>query len=236
MKLVIHVGIHKTGTSAIQAFCKENRAALAELGLLYPTTGLTDLSVTSTPSSEAGHRGFQDILITPINQNSETMLSDISEEAKSFGNIRMVLISCETFSAPRIKISPSVRESLERYFSDTRILMYLRRQDIWAVSFYKEVLCWPGKRIAKPFHRFVTDFLPEWLDYTARVNKWSEIFGDENLIVRSYDDRPNKNIIIDFFAQLGFDVSDQQGFKFPGFNNPSLPDDLKVTILPLTRR
>ena len=52
MKLVLHVGIHKTGTSAIQAFCKENRATLAEIGVLYPKTGLTDLNVTSTPSSD----------------------------------------------------------------------------------------------------------------------------------------------------------------------------------------
>jgi len=226
MKLVLHVGIHKTGTSAIQAFCKENRNALIEHGILYPSTGLTDLSVTSTPSSEAGHRGCQGVLVTPFNQNSESMLVEIAEEASSFDSIHTVLISCETFSAPRVKISTSVPESLQRFFSETSILMYLRRQDDWAASFYKEVLCWPGRRSAKSFSQFIKDFLPEWLDYTSRVNKWSDVFGDEKLIVKSYDDRANKNIIVDFFEQLGLDVTDAQQFCFPGFNNPSLPDDL----------
>jgi hypothetical protein len=137
-----------------------------------------------------------------------------------------VLISCETFSAPRVKISTSVAESLQRYFSETRILMYLRRQDDWASSFYKEVLCWPGQRSSKSFRQFYKSFLPEWLDYRSRVEKWADVFGDENLTVKSYDDRASKNIIVDFFEQLGLDVSDQEQFEFPGFNNPSLPNDL----------
>jgi hypothetical protein len=226
MKLVLHVGIHKTGTSAIQAFCKANRAALIEKGILYPNTALTELSVTSTPTSQAGHRAFQDVLVTPVNQNSEAMLSQIAEEANAFDNIHTVLISCETFSAPRVKISTSVPESLQRYFSETSILMYLRRQDDWAASFYKEVLCWPGRKSSNSFNQFIKGFLAEWLDFQNRVNNWADVFGDEKLIVKSYDDRLNKNIIIDFFAQLGLDVTDQQQFRFPGFNNPSLPDDL----------
>ncbi len=235
MKLVLHVGIHKTGTSAIQAFCKANRDALIERGILYPNAGLLDLGVSSTPTSEAGHRGFQDVLVTPVNQNSEALLSQIAEEANAYDNIHTVLISCETFSAPRIKISTSVPESLQRYFSETRILMYLRRQDDWALSFYKEVLCWPGRRPSKSFHLFSKSFLPEWLDYNSRVNKWADVFGDENLRVKSYDDRVNKDIIVDFFEQLGLDVNDQEQFRFPGFNNPSLPDDL-VALMRIVNR
>ena len=235
MKLVLHVGIHKTGTSAIQAFCKANHAALVERGILYPSTGLLELPVTSTPTSEAGHRGFHDVLVTPMNQNSEAMLDDIAREVQGYDNIHTVLISCETFSAPRVKISNSVPQSLERYFSETQVLMYLRRQDEWASSFYREVLCWPGRRMSKSFQQFRKSFLVEWLNFQNRVEKWADVFGDENLAIKSYDDRANKNIIVDFFGHLGLDVSDQQQFQFPGFNNPSLPSNLIDVIRRMNR-
>ena len=34
MDLVLHIGTGKTGTSSIQAFLRQNRAALADLGYL----------------------------------------------------------------------------------------------------------------------------------------------------------------------------------------------------------
>lgn len=39
-KLILHAGTHKTGTTAIQAFCAANRDALAKQGLFYPTLPL----------------------------------------------------------------------------------------------------------------------------------------------------------------------------------------------------
>ncbi|MBA3519472.1 MAG: hypothetical protein H0T75_17960 [Rhizobiales bacterium] len=38
-KFIIHAGLHKTGTTAIQMFCIENREALLDLGYLYPKSG-----------------------------------------------------------------------------------------------------------------------------------------------------------------------------------------------------
>ena len=226
MKLVLHAGFHKTGSSAIQAFCKKNRGRLAERGLLYPSVGLTNLEYTSTPTSEAGHRAFQDVLVAPVNLKSEARLEALMNEAKSFSDVHTVVISSETFSAPRIKISESLHEALGAHFSEIKVLLYLRRQDEWAESFYKEVLCWPGRRYRRSFKRFVNDFLTEWLDYDARIDKWADVFGERNLIVKSYDDRAEKNIVVDFFSEFGLDLASDEGFEFPGFNNPSLPNDL----------
>ena len=36
--IVLHIGSGKTGTTSIQRFLAQNRARLAELGLLYPQT------------------------------------------------------------------------------------------------------------------------------------------------------------------------------------------------------
>ena len=144
MKLILHVGFHKTGTSSIQAFGRLNRNKLAQQGILYPKTGIAKLQYPSTSSSEGGHRMFEGILASPTNSKAKLKLQSIMEEADSFGSIDTVLISSETFSAPKIRISNATLTTLRQYFSEIKILAYLRRQDDWAESFYKEVLCWSG--------------------------------------------------------------------------------------------
>lgn len=37
MQLVLHIGMHKTGTSAVQAFCRANQQRLRAQGIAYPT-------------------------------------------------------------------------------------------------------------------------------------------------------------------------------------------------------
>lgn len=236
MKLVIHVGFHKTGTSAIQTFCRENRGQLAKKGILYPKSGVPELKNPSTPSSEAGHRLLQDVLVSPTNKRSGKLIKSIINEANSYEKIDTVVISSETFSAPRVKISTAASSLLKKYFTDIKILVYLRRQDDWAESFYKEVLCWSGKREKRSFERFRNEFLPDWLDYNTRLEKYAAIFDEENLIVNSYDDRTNKNIIQDFFSVLGLSVLEQDEYQFPGYSNPSLPGALIPLMLEINNK
>ena len=40
MRLVLHIGLEKTGTTSFQAFCAEHRPALAQSGVLYPVNPL----------------------------------------------------------------------------------------------------------------------------------------------------------------------------------------------------
>ena len=36
MRIILHIGVYKTGTTAVQSFLARNRSALAEQGVLYP--------------------------------------------------------------------------------------------------------------------------------------------------------------------------------------------------------
>ena len=38
MEVTVHIGTGKAGSSSIQAFCRENRDRLGELGVLYPSS------------------------------------------------------------------------------------------------------------------------------------------------------------------------------------------------------
>ncbi len=236
MKLAIHIGFHKTGTSSIQAFSKANRKMLAQKGILYPKKALHKMAFSSTPSSEAGHRGFNDVLSSPLNDKAKNLMQLLLDEAAAYDGIHTILLSSETFSAPRIKLSTSLFDALKPFFDEVEIIVYLRRQDSWADSFYREILCWPRRRWVRSFSQFKESFLLEWLDYAERLKRWEDIFGTENMRVHSYDDRARKNIIEDFFAGLGLDRLDPAEFEFPGRNNPSLPVNLVEFMIGINRK
>ena len=45
-KFVLHIGMNKTGTSAIQTFLFKNRKELAKKGINYPNIGSMDVDTT----------------------------------------------------------------------------------------------------------------------------------------------------------------------------------------------
>lgn len=235
MKLVLHIGFHKTGTSAIQAYCKKNRELLASHGYLYPETGTSEIKHPSTPSSESGHRSMSHLFASPTNLKSKNTLNAILEEADSYGDIGTVIISSETFSAPKVKISSAALKTLGSKFSDIKVFLYLRRQDAWAETFYKEVLCWSGRKEKRNFQTFNDEFLGSWINYKTRIEQWESKFGKENIIIKSYDDREHKNIIIDFFKSIGFDGIESFDFPQSDTINPSLPNDLIPLMLNINK-
>lgn len=235
MKLVLHIGFHKTGTSALQKFCRLNRDNLAGYGYLYPKTGISEIQFPSTPSSEGGHRGLSDIFATPTNEISRHKLESIISETTKYKNIHNVIISSEIFSEPNKKISRNVCSVLNEYFNEIKIITYLRRQDLYAETMYREVLCWSGRKEQRNFEQFQREFLPPWLDYKSRIEAWGNIFGPDKLIVKSYDDRQYQNIIEDFFKSIGLAQINESGFDSMPDINPSLPVDLVPLLLGLNQ-
>jgi|688.fasta_scaffold02440_21 hypothetical protein len=53
--LVLHIGPHKTGTTAIQAFCERNRKPLAKAGFWYPTAGIVTAQHLQLPACYLSH-------------------------------------------------------------------------------------------------------------------------------------------------------------------------------------
>lgn len=219
LNLVIHIGFHKTGTSSLQAYCNEHYEALAAHGVLYPQAGRTVLEIKSVDSAQAGHRKFQPVLTAPTSTSATELLDAIIAEAKA-RQCHTVLLSSETFSAPRNWVSEHCAGVLARHFKSVRVLAYLRRQDDWASSFYREMLCWPDTRLRKHFNHFCQTELLPWLDFNGRLERWEAAFGRDAMLVRSYNDRLEKDIVKDVFRTLDLDVGTIQTRQF---DNPSLP-------------
>lgn len=218
MELIIHLGIHKTGTSALQKAFSENRKLLLENGVLFPESFQSELNLPSVSDATAGHRKFDSVLINPYNETSVKKI----EKLKNFAiknNASKIILSSETFFAPRVKIHPEFGKFADSHFENFKVVLYLRRPDSWAESMYREVLCWPRRRETRSYNKFCMEFLKEWLFFGERVRKLSNVFAPGTIDVISFDDL-EEGITDNFKKYLGLGHLRQ---ILDTKTNPSLP-------------
>jgi hypothetical protein len=203
MKLLMHIGLHKTGTSAIQSFLLDNRAQLLAQGLLYPL----DLEKWGNHNPLAWH--LMDPRYLPTQGDFYRKLSTPAHwqklhEAVSESRADRVILSGEDFSL--IGRPQQLAALLERY--ETRVIVYLRRQDQYLQSIYnQDVKNYEFMRHER-FEDFVLDHrLEEILHYDVFLERWSAAFGKENIVVGIYDRGCLKDGLIPDFASLaGIDL------------------------------
>ncbi len=217
--LYLHIGAHKTGTTALQQGLHQNRVLLRAHDCAYiaaATAAHLHSFLGNATNGQFLPEGYRVLDPESLTQRF------------AFADARTVVASSENFSFffDRPAIDDLAR-MLRPLFDRVHIVCYLRRQDRHAVSHHQEG--------AKP-HRYVEGLLwghqptalPEYaphqdlyLDYNHRLGLWADAFGDENMIVRPYDRALLKNgdIFQDFLAQIGMSVS---GLATVGDRNVSL--------------
>lgn len=199
-KIFIHIGTHKTGTSAIQDFLLLNRKALSRQGFLYPQK--------SRRNYFASNDG--EIFVAPRQFKNYKKLVWLSRRKD-----KHVILSSETFS--QINDVSAVKTALGDV--DTIIICYLRRQDNFIQSYYNQEV-----KNAANFKEIMAYQPPTILDYHELLSRWAKVFGRENIMVRPYEKQQfrNQDLITDFLSILGIELSDD--FKRLKKNaNPRLP-------------
>lgn len=183
--LFIHIGTHKTGTSAIQDFLRLNRKPLSRHGVLYPQKSRRDYY-----ASKDG-----EVFVPPEKFKNYRRLIRLARRRD-----RHIIVSSETFSLIR-DVRP-IRQAL----GDIRptIICYLRRQDNFIQSFYNQAV----KNEAE--YRSIAAYEPPTtLDYDALLDRWAVVFGRENVKVRPYEKDAFKNgdLVTDFLSLVGLDLT-----------------------------
>jgi hypothetical protein len=229
MRLFIHIGSHKTGTSSIQAHFEKNHTDFLNKGILYPQSCLGKIRYKSNPTAIAGHRGFSSVLTRPSSIEAENIIKGIKSEIDE-KEIETVIISSETFFAPKFKPHPNSYQFLNKFFDDIKIVCYLRNPASFLDSLYREKLCWNGRNETRFFPDYVIQEGKYWVNYKAKLEDFGSVFGRDNLFVRSYDDLPSGDVISDFLnvCNIGFDQSMVQSLPK---GNPSLPRHLVSLML-----
>jgi hypothetical protein len=206
--LILHIGSHKTGTTALQQWLGGNATILASRGLGYLRSGGEPHAhrllsqVDPERSLPGGHRVHNP-------QKFAEALSELPQDT--------VVVSSENFSffldPETIK---TLADTVKPMFDKVSVVCYLRRQDRQAASHHME-----GARADRRTewelwgHGFKAlpernSYQPLYLNYFNRMKMWADQFGAESLVVRVFDRNHlvNGDIVADFTQVMGIDRTD----------------------------
>ncbi|MEM9317802.1 MAG: hypothetical protein AAGA70_02210 [Pseudomonadota bacterium] len=203
--LTIHIGMNKTGTTALQKTLHQNRAALQRAGLLYPKTGL------GSRSAGAGlHYKLSDAFRS--GSGGPELASALLHEIDG-SSAKSAIISSEFFVEVRDV------ESLASALSgrDVRILVFLRRHDHWVNSLFSQAI----KSQASPpwapnvdaFIDHIRKNLAHYFVYSRLLKRWADAFGHAAMDVRLYGQDGVTDTVADVLATFGLDPKGLSGFR-----------------------
>jgi len=207
VKLFLHIGYPKTGTSAIQAFLVKNKEQLKKQGCLYPQTGRLGHAHYGVSSAFGlGRHSAADASITPAKiqalLDSELKQSDCTS----------LILSSENFILSK---NPKV---IGDTFSDFDIhpIVYLRRHDDWFESAYNQSVRMvqnpPWGTTIEGFVQLQINRKALPFDYYELLKLWDASFPGGRLIVRPFEKEQNKpDIFADFLNAI--DLSMNPGFE-----------------------
>jgi hypothetical protein len=206
MRLILHAGTEKTGTTSIQSVLFRNRDWLRQRGVFYP--------------SEAGrknrHHSFATNLISPSTAAAARQF--LEEAAAAAGTCHTILLSTEwLYSAAHnpsgIDFAPIEEETYwtarKRYLADladicagfdTELVLFLRRPDDYAEACYKTFVA--QGRYSQSFRTFLASYAPQF-EYSKQLEALRSSFSVVRVL--SYD-ASQADIVGAFFHEIGFPV------------------------------
>ena len=186
--VVLHLGTGKTGTTTIQHLMRLSRPALAEVGVLYPTTpgpvrhtklGLSFRSDDELATMPAWKRmRAQD----PERFRRRVHRKLRNEIAKA--DLPRVLFSDEALYGFHGETLARLRAFTDELGGTVRLVVYLRRQDDHLISYYQQqVKVGETRRLADWAKR---DRASTY-DYARRLSDWREGMEHADLVVRRFE-------------------------------------------------
>lgn len=189
MKVILHSGLDKTGSTAIQSHMCLNQQWLQNRGVYIPKTGLTGW----------GHRKL-------FKQEGEIDYSELVEELKKLQSegAEIVFLSCEGINFFTIEKLKKIKDGLSVF--DVVILMYLREQSEIVQSGFLQDLKSGSRKVSILSLQGNSRLLcPSNRNYRLLLEKFENVFGLDALDIRIFESNTlkEKNIVIDFLDALG---------------------------------
>jgi len=198
-RLVLHIGAHKTGTTAIQGSLVDAYDSLLARGILYPRAGRL-----GTGHDQLARELYVDVS-PPVTETMSHL--ELLEEVRAV-RPSAVVVSAEDLSAPNpreraIAWASHLGEELQP--REMRVVAYVRPQWEYIASSYAQRVKQGATRL--PFEQHL-----EWafgegsarFDYCQRFDAWREAFGDR-LEIRLYAPELLRggDVVSDFWRAVG---------------------------------
>ena len=205
-KLLIHVGMPKTGTTSLQHFLFDNNDILNSKGWDYPNIS-NELFLYDYKSREN---------LSYINAWGLRITAEKSEvqSINQFNNIMKcvlkhlekynVILSCEMFWTMNLE---NLLKKIKSFYEEIQIIVYFRRQDKFIESWWNQCI---KNDTARTYNLSeALDIYDEYTNYLSKIQQMEDIVGRENIIVRIFEKEAlepvgkDGDIISDFLITLG---------------------------------
>ncbi|SCB41695.1 hypothetical protein [Rhizobium multihospitium] len=204
--VLIHIGLHKTGSTSIQHFMASNRERLRDGGILYYRGALTDHNhVDLHVVSIRPDRGTPFKRDTGI-QNTPEFLKKVQGRVRDAlaQDAKLIVFSNEGISLIAHRDEALRLKSL---FTDSniKILVYLRNKADFLASYRAEMEKYKHPiTITQDSYAYTED--DSWLiNYPERLKVFREVFGDSNIVTIDYDKEMESHgsVLPSFISAIG---------------------------------
>lgn len=234
--LYLHIGIHKTGTSAIQRFLELNKSRLYENGYIYRVPKLYDYDRSTRIKNSNGeevviesHRIYPKLrngVFLHGNSgdsdevNLKRLRKGLAVVGKWFEEKPNVILTDEGVSREwsRWNFLEITKEYSQKKGVDIKIIVFLRKQDDFLDSYYRQEV--KGHFPTESWDSFLSgsansDVIPT--NFEKMLSFFSDIFGKENITVIPYEPglwaKNGESIYSVFLNAIG--IKDQKPYEIP---------------------
>jgi len=224
MKVILHIGANKAGSTALQRSFQDNRATLLQRGILWPKTGLHagahyDLS-TWLGFSQGG---------SPLDEHGlEVKRRALQDEFERSG-ANVAILSSEYFMLRR------PLDRLRAFFDgmDLQVVAVLRRHDSWWPSLWAQALKTvenpPWQRSFESYHDFQSKRGGQFFDFRALIETWDNIAPGRVIAIPFEESRLPDGITPAFLAAVGHETL---ASELPG-SNIRVNESSRIDVLSL---
>tara|TARA_B100000925_G_C22002764_1_gene472120 strand:+ start:1245 stop:2372 length:1128 start_codon:yes stop_codon:yes gene_type:complete len=220
MKLLMHIGTHKTATSSLQLFLLRNRKILEKAGVYYPLP-------------PEGKKNFNNVAEHLAKGDLKKIVKIFKKICKAANQkkIDKIIISAESFYAMTKFYGNNLKTKSASYFENeeknisnlfeackvfdkVEVVCYFRSQDEFASSIYnQEVKSDFG--ISNNFIEFL-NLNPELFDYISHIKIFEKYFSHENIKCVNFEEKKNifiKDFCENFVSNNFYDLCNNDDYK-----------------------
>ncbi|MBR9925678.1 MAG: hypothetical protein GYB28_11860 [Gammaproteobacteria bacterium] len=201
LKVYVHIGNGKTGSTSIQKILEKKKEELLENGVLY-----VGRFMELAPAKLYDWQDFRkkDIFWKLSDEQRLEQVSNVLRASlEKLNDISCIVWSHESFINRHITMAPLLKSLQEEMQCDVYPVAYVRRHEDWCVSAYFQ---WGIKH--KSVQGYSVPSFQEWVHskpvylFSVVLKKWQNDFGDD-FVLRNFD--AVDNLVNDFFNVIGIE-------------------------------
>lgn len=215
MKIYLHIGLEKTGTTTIQRTFMRNKQYFESIGFRYPVFDGQENHVALYNYAKV-ENVIDELRIYAGLKSAEDVVKFRADFKKDLLNRLTGYDGTVVFSNEHLSSRLSGHDSLMRIkdllslvSDDITIILYLRNAEDFVVSTYSTaVKCGETKSIGE----FCQDLSLFRYQFDKVVTNWTDVFGADNVVIREFSRAAlvNGDIFDDFASVIGMEYDKSQ--------------------------